>query len=235
MPSLLKHIEGTSPCPYLPIPVQVLNSVHTRSLGRERGPVFYLAALEYAQSLWLQGFPARSLLLINRALGAEMSGSEAVLQDWPLPYAAAAWVMGHRSEDQFAGNPRRHYQHLATRMVEPRKELRTWRAWACWHMARSIFPEYPADEKQIAEEGVIEPDQATIFGELTRLGHPGEAELWSRAANAEAGNSGDPNVSPASAAGRSAQSGNGYTEDCSNRTNGSVHQRKRNFHRACNE
>lgn len=181
----LKHLEGTLPCPHLPIPAQVLNSEHTRRLGRERGPAFYLAALEYAQSLWLQGFPARSLLLINRALGADMCGVEPVMQAWPLPYAAAAWVMAHRSEDQFAGNPRRHYQHLATRMVEPRKELRTWRAWACWHLACTIFPEYPADEKQIAEEGVIEPDKATIFRELTRLGHAGEAELWSRAAESQ--------------------------------------------------
>jgi hypothetical protein len=186
MPSLLKHIEGTLPCPYLPIPVHPLNSEHTRRLGRERGPAFYLAALEYAQSLWLQGFPARSLLLINRALGAELSGSETILQDWPLPYAATAWVMKHRREDQFVGNPRRHYQHLATRMVEPRKALRTWRAWACWHMACTIFPEYPADEKQIAEEGLIEPDKARILRHLDNLGLSGEATLWWDAVENEA-------------------------------------------------
>ena len=186
MPPLLTHIEGTSPCPFLPVPGHALDSAHTRSLGRERGPEFYKAALEYAQSLWLEGLPARSLLLINRALGADLSGEEAVMQDWPLPYAAAAWVMKHRTGDQFIGNPRRHYQHLATRMVEPRKELRTWRAWACWHMACMIFPDYPADEKQIAAEGIVEPDKATIFRELSRLGLPGEAELWSRAAEVEA-------------------------------------------------
>ena len=173
-----QHIAGTQPCPFLPIPDRALDSSYTRRLGRDRGPVFYFAALEYAQSLWLQGFPARSLLLINRALGADLCGSDAVLAEWPLPYAAARWVMSHRADDQFVGNPRRHYQHLATRMVEPRKELRTWRAWACWFLSLQIFPDYPADEKQILEEGVVEPDMTTILANLERLGFQGEPALW---------------------------------------------------------
>ena len=180
------HIEGTVPCPYLPVPAQVLDSGHTRRFGRDRGPTFYVAALEYAQSLWLQGLPARSLLLINRALGADLLGDEAVLDKWPLPYAAAAWVMVHRREDQFVGNPRRHYQHLATRMVEPRKTQRMWRAWACWYMACRIFPNYPADEKQITEEGICEPDKAAILRKLNRHGLRGEADLWCGAVEEQA-------------------------------------------------
>ncbi|MGK0189123.1 MAG: hypothetical protein ACI9R3_004940 [Verrucomicrobiales bacterium] len=181
MPEIPLHIEGTIPCPHLPIPASALDSSHTRLLGRERGSTFYLAALEYAQSLWLQGFPARSLLLVNRALGADLQGDESALEEWPLPYSAAAWIMSHRLEEQFIGNPRRHYQHLATRMVEPRKELRCWRAWACWFMACRIFPDYPADQKQIAEEGVIEPDKVTISDHLHRLGTNGETNLWEQA------------------------------------------------------
>lgn len=174
------------PCPYLPLPEKALGSSHVRRLGKERGAAFYLAALEYAQSLWLQGFPARSLLLINRALGAQVSDGTPELQRWPLPYAAAAWVMCHRAEDQFVGNPRRHYQHLATRMVEPRKEQRSWRAWACWFMACRIFPDYPADVQQLLEENVSEPDRDTILRNLRALGLPGEAELWWNAVEREA-------------------------------------------------
>ena len=186
MPQTPRHLAGTLVCPFLPLPEQALDSSHTRRLGRDRGEAFYLAALEYSHSLWLQGYPARSLLLINRALGADLSGHETALDTWPLPYKAAAWVMTHRSEDQFVGNPRRHYQHLATRMVEPRKQQRSWRAWACWFMACRIFPDYPADEKQISDEGVIEPNKSTILGELNRYGIPGEAELWLQAAEQEA-------------------------------------------------
>ena len=115
---------------------------------------------------------------MNRAYGAALQGDEPVLTRWPVPYAATAWLMEHRREDQFIGNPRRHFQHLATRMVEPRKEVRTWRAWACWRLARLIFPECPADERQIAEEGVVEPDEREISAQLSRLGWPGEADTW---------------------------------------------------------
>ena len=175
------HLEGIGPCPFLPIPQQPLDSGATRRFGKDRGPQFYLAALNYAQSLWLQGFPAQALLLINRALGAAVNGCEAEVESWPLPYKAAAWVMVHRGEDQFIGNPRRHYQHLATRMVEPRKEQRRWRAWACWSLARRIFPNYPADEVQIAEEGVVEPNNAIISQRLEQLGIAGEVNLWKEA------------------------------------------------------
>lgn len=165
-------------CPYLPSPDRVVSAFEVRALGRNRGPEFYHLALEYAQTLWRTGLPAQSLLLINRALGADLGTGAAVLERWPLPYAAAAWVMRERGEEQFIGNPRRHYQHLATRMVEPRKELRTWRAWACWHLSRLIYPAYPADEKQIAEEGVVEPTLTEIEHHLARLGLAEEVAVF---------------------------------------------------------
>jgi hypothetical protein len=87
--------------------------------------------------------------------------------------------MRHFREDQFVGNPRRHYQHLATRMVEPRKEQRLWRAWACWHLACRVgHPEWVADEKQIREEGVREPGREEIEAGLRRVGIAGEVEDW---------------------------------------------------------
>ena len=175
---LLIHLPGLEPCPYLPRQDEPLSAAFVAVLGEDRGPDFYLAALHYAQSLWRQGFPARSILLLNRALGAELDGSEPVLPQWPLPYLAIGWLLDHHLPEHFMGNPRRHWQHLATRMSGPRAELRTWRAWACWRMACVTLPDWPADEKQLAEEGVREPGEEEIAGHLERLGHPGEVGLW---------------------------------------------------------
>lgn len=147
-------------------------------MGDDRGPDFYLAALHYGQDLWLRGFPARAVLLLNRAMGADLQGPEPVLNQWPLPYFGMVWLLRNHRSEQFIGNPRRHWQHLATRMSGPRAELRTWRAWACWRIARIVRPGDPADEKQIAEEGVREPGEEEIADHLARLGHPGEADLW---------------------------------------------------------
>ncbi len=169
-------------CPFLPLVDEPLRAVEMRKLGKDRGPDFYVRALEVAQSLWLQGLPAQSMLLINRAFGSDLNGGEAVLKEWPIPYEAMAWVMANREEDYFIGNPRRHFQHLATRMVEPRRQQRSWRAWGCWYLACSIFPDYPADEKQIREEGVREPEEREIFAALSEHGLPGESQLWQKVA-----------------------------------------------------
>lgn len=148
------------------------------ALAGDRGPRFYLQALQCAQSLWLQGLPGQAILMMNRAFAADLGGDEPELSDWPLPYRAMRWVMSNRAEDQFIGNPRRHFQHLATRMVEPRRDLRTWRAWGCWHLARQCLPDFPADRKQLLDEAIREPTVALIFENLRRIGLPGEAELW---------------------------------------------------------
>lgn len=171
----------SEPCPYLPRGEKALSAISMRSVGSERGGAFYRLALTCAQSLWRRGLPAQALLLLNRAFSADLSGDEAVLQEWPPPYRAMRWIMEKRKEEQFIGNPRRHFQHLATRMVEPRRELRSWRAWACWAIAREVFPEYPADAVQLEKEGVKEPDEAEIFEQLHRLGLPEEASLWRKA------------------------------------------------------
>ncbi len=63
-------------------------------------------------------------------------------------------------------------------MVEPRKELRTWRAWACWALACRIFPELPADQEQIYRESVIEPGVDKIAERLGVLGVAGEDGAW---------------------------------------------------------
>ena len=89
--------------------------------------------------------------------------------------------------EDFIGNPRRHWQHLATRMVEPRKQLRTARAWGCWYLSRLVLPDYPADELQIQREGVSEPTPEDIADQISELGLPGELQVWQRAVALAAG------------------------------------------------
>ena len=172
------------PCPFLPVPEGVLTAACLVPLGSGRGAEFYETALRYAQSLWREGFPARSLLLINRALGCALTGGEPVLRSWPLPYRAVSWLLRHHQADQFIGNPRRHWQHLATRMSGPRSELRTWRAWACWWLARLELPELPADTLQLEQENIREPSPEEIEARLIQLGLPGEPGIWRSAADA---------------------------------------------------
>jgi hypothetical protein len=166
------------PCPHLPISGRPLTAASIQEVGADRGPAFYQLALECAQSLWLDGVPAQALLLINRAFSADLSGDEPVLTAWPLPYRAVGWLMRMRSEDEFIGNPRRHFQHLATRMVEPRKTLRAWRAWACWALACAVFPDYPADERQLSNESLVEPSTDDIATGLSTFGLSGESVRW---------------------------------------------------------
>ncbi|MEM6279253.1 MAG: hypothetical protein AAF733_07230 [Verrucomicrobiota bacterium] len=176
-----EHLPGIEPCPFLPETKEPLRAAMMKQCGAERGEAFYLLALQCAQSLWLQGLPAQSLLLMNRAFSADLTGKERVLDDCPLPYSAMVWVMKNRRKEDFIGNPRRHFQHLATRMVEPRKELRSWRAWACWWFSCRIFPDFPADEDQIREEGIIEPTGEEIAHSLVRVGISGECHCWETA------------------------------------------------------
>ncbi|HWB02043.1 MAG TPA: hypothetical protein VG796_03400 [Verrucomicrobiales bacterium] len=172
------HLPHLPPCPLLPVPATPLTARCIASLAADRGTGFYHTALLYSQSLWLQGYPARAILLLNRAMGCDLDGTEPILAAWPLPYKAAAWMLRNHLPEHFIGNPRRHWQHLATRMVEPRKELRTWRAWACWRMACLILPHLPADELQLSRENIREPSEGEIAGRLECLGIPGELEVW---------------------------------------------------------
>lgn len=165
-------------CPHLPAVSTALRAVSIREAGEDRGEIFYETALRCAHSLARQGLPAQAILMLNRAFAADLRGSEEILVRYPLPYAAMRWTMETRAEVDFIGNPRRHFQHLATRMVEPRRERRTARAWACWQYAKRIFPEFPADDKQLAEEGIAEPSFDAIAEMLDREGLPGETDLW---------------------------------------------------------
>ncbi len=162
------------PCPHLPAPPDAMDAGALTALGSARGEAFYLTALTYGHYLWRRGLAARATLCLDRALGADLRGDEAVLREWPLPYAAMAWFLGHTPPDVFIGNPRVHFQHLADRMNEPRRDQRRWRAWACWALARAVRPEWPGDPRH----AVVEPTLAEIEGRLAAHGIAGEAELW---------------------------------------------------------
>ncbi|MFK5923306.1 MAG: hypothetical protein QM496_14100 [Verrucomicrobiota bacterium] len=47
-------------------------------------------------------------------------------------------------------------------------------------MACAAFPDYPADEKQKAEQEVVEPGQEEILKMLEEEGIEGEVEVWQR-------------------------------------------------------
>lgn len=162
------------PCPFLPEPPAAMDAGALTALGADRGPAFYLTALTYGQFLWQRGLAARATLCLDRALGSDLLGDEPVLAAHPLPYAAMAWFLRHTPPDVFIGNPRVHFQHLADRMNEPRRDQRRWRAWACWAITRAVRPEWPADPKH----AVVEPTIESIAVQLDAHGLPGETSLW---------------------------------------------------------
>ena len=139
---------------------------------------FYLAALSYAQSLLKEGKPAQALLQINKSFLADLS-DEPVLKDWPPSYQAVVWIIEEyrAQEENFLGNPVRHYQHLATRMSGPRGGVRTVRAWACFHLAEVFAPEFSRDHEQIEKEKVVIPAFQVILEAIDRFGWDGEGNV----------------------------------------------------------
>ena len=144
--------------------------------GEDRGAAFYGTALEYGQYLWMNGRVARAILCLDRAMGADLAGDDAVVSSWPMPYAAMAWFLAHTPEGIFTGNPRVHFQHYADRMNEPRRAQRQARAWACWALARRVRPDLAGDPRHRVEE----PSEAAIAASLSQWGLSGEAAEWQR-------------------------------------------------------
>lgn len=167
------HIIGREACPYLPPAELTMNPSDSKN-ARGTEP-YYLTTLACAQSLWLQGKPAQSLLQLNHAL----SVTENACAQWPLPYQAGVWILTRRHEEGFLGNPVRHYQHLASRVSGPNKELRSWRAWACFHLAESVLPgdEFPRDQRQIESEHLVIPQWCEVLDKIGQLGTAEETFL----------------------------------------------------------
>lgn len=162
-------------CAHLPPAREGLSWRHLHAQRDDpRGEAFYLACLEYAQALWQRALPARAILCLDRAMGADLTGSEPSVRRWPMPYEALAWMLESAPNDLFIGNPRVHFQHYADRMNEPRRDQRRWRAWACWAITRTARPEWPADPRH----AVREPELDEIDRALLEHGLPGEAKKW---------------------------------------------------------
>lgn len=153
-------LESTSaslpPCPYLPNVDAFLPITHTRAHRAECGEAFFHACHELAQSLWRHGSPAQAILQLDKAMMAQVDDS------FTMPYEAILWIIQNCPNDQFVGNPVRHFQHLASRMnfKQPQPELRTWRAWACLHLTEQIIknPEFTRDIVQVEKENLTIPE-----------------------------------------------------------------------------
>ena len=165
------------PCPCLPEPPAQMDAGALSAHGPARDADFYLTALTYGHYLWQRGLAARAVLALDRAFGAALQGDESVLHAWPLPYAPMAWILRHTPSTVFIGNPRVHFQHLADRMNEPRREQRRWRAWAGWGLTRTVLPHLPGDPKHRVQE----PSFDLIAGQLATHGIRGEAQVWQAA------------------------------------------------------
>lgn len=161
-------------CPHLPTAPGSMDWRELHRHGDGRGADFYLSALTYGQYLWQRGLAARALLAVDRALLADVAADDTVHTTWPLPYTALRWIMQKASAEAMVGNPRVHYQHLAGRIQGQRVEQRQARAWAAWHLARQVNPEWPGDAKHL----IREPSRQDTANALHLHGVPGEVEIW---------------------------------------------------------
>lgn len=152
----------------------------TRRHGVERGADFYRDALLYSQFHWRSGKPAQALLQLNKAWMADLK-KDRVLLECPPPYQAMLWIIHQAAggECGYLGNPVRHFQHLASRMSGPRAEIRSWRAWVCFHLSERMLDRggFPRDGEQLAREGLWIPGFGRSLEEIARNGWVGEAEI----------------------------------------------------------
>jgi len=91
------------------------------------------------------------------------------------------WILRHAASGDcgYLGNPVRHFQHLASRMSGDRAELRSWRAWLCFHLSERVLPraKFPRDGDQIGREGLWIPGLTRSLAAVAKLGWPGETEI----------------------------------------------------------
>lgn len=170
--------EDAHRCPFLPETDRIWRARDMARFRESRNEEFYLAALTYAQSLVAEGKPAQALLQINKSFLADLS-DQPILSEWPPAYEAVVWIIENYrgQEEQFLGNPVRHYQHLATRMSGPRGGVRTLRAWACFYLAEVFAPEFPRDHEQIEKEELIIPAFQVVLEAIDRFGWKGEGDV----------------------------------------------------------
>ncbi len=165
-------------CPFLPSVDYKWRAREMAPFRATKGEDFYYATLCYAQSLLKEGKPAQALLQINKSFMADLP-DESILAKWPPSYAAVVWIIERYSnqEEQFLGNPVRHYQHLATRMSGPRGGVRTLRAWACFYLAEVFAPHFSRDHEQIAKEKLVIPAFQVVLEAIDEFGWEQEGDV----------------------------------------------------------
>jgi hypothetical protein len=180
---LVIHSRSTNPnppCPWLPEISVVYDFSLTRRHGHVKAAEFYYDALCYAQSQWTRGKPAQAILQLNKAWMSVLEIGEPILMICPAPYRALAWIIATAStgDHGYLGNPVRHFQHLASRISGRHSEIRSWRAWFCFHLAEKILDRarFPRDGEQIAREGLWIPGSQRVRNEISGKGWPGEGE-----------------------------------------------------------
>jgi len=127
---------------------------------------YYRACHQLAQSLWRSGSPAQAILQLDKSFMAQTA------DNIPPTYQAILWIIQHTPDDQFLGNPVRHFQHLATRMnmSQPNAEHRIWRAWACLHLTEKFSSTpHPRDQDQIKKENLTIPSIKTTLENISTL------------------------------------------------------------------
>tara|TARA_B110000908_G_scaffold156561_1_gene195854 strand:- start:2913 stop:3449 length:537 start_codon:yes stop_codon:yes gene_type:complete len=162
------------PCPHLPEIYTPLPITHARKHRESCGSDYFQACLELAQSLWRSGSPAQAILQLDKSFMAQTT------KNLPLAYHAILWVIQNTPDDQFLGNPVRHFQHLASRMNmnQPSAELRIWRAWACLHLGEKCSTiNYPRDTEQIKKENLTIPSIEQTLQEISALADLEEHEM----------------------------------------------------------
>jgi hypothetical protein len=174
---------GLPSCPLLPELARPQGPAVTRDLAVKEA-AYYHACLCYAQSLWREGKPAQAILQLNKSFMADLGRESGILLSWPPPYAVLVWMLRNRGEGDFIGNPVRHFQHLATRVGGERKEIRSWRAWACFHLSRRVLPTdgFPIDAEQVEKESLEIPEWSAVLDRIAAGGWVGEAEVIREAA-----------------------------------------------------
>ncbi len=161
----LRHFE----CEVLPEPHESIVHGALLKFGLLRNEAFYMAALQLAHRLVRESKAGRALLLLDRAMSVTLSDP---LKPWPVPYAVVAWILNAATARELGGNPRIHYEHLATRVRG--SKLRQWRAWACWAIACKLRPEYPGGP--VSESPLPTPEQ--IACGLKETAGAVEFRLW---------------------------------------------------------
>ncbi len=164
------HRRDLSPCPHLPESERVLTAGDFKIARGANEEERCVRAQLCAQSLWLQGYPGQALLMLNHAFACPGHVGREV-------YEAVAWILEWGDSLGFIGNPRRHYQHLATRMNESSlKLLRQARAWNCWLLAGIVCPHFPNDDEQVRSENFELPTAEEVRMQSYQLLGPSETE-----------------------------------------------------------